>query len=105
MLGDSLPTIDGPLLCVELLTNFICRDWRKADLSTDVIAFAAPTVEQVNLYWSGNQTVLRGWSCPEGIPRLHATTKQRLRTVIVHAAPVCLSTTTQEKPLMVRYRD
>ncbi|KAJ4320188.1 hypothetical protein N0V84_005973 [Fusarium piperis] len=62
-------------------------DWRKPDLSTDVIAFAAPTVETVNLYWSGNQTVLRAWGCREGIPRLHAATERRLKTVIIHAAP------------------
>lgn len=59
------------------------RDWRKPDLSTDVIAYAAPTVEVVNLYWSGNQTVLRGWSCAEGIPRLYTTTKQKLKTINV----------------------
>ncbi|KAK2728384.1 intracellular serine protease [Colletotrichum kahawae] len=45
-------------------------DWRKPDLSTEVIAFAAPTVENVHLYWSGNQAVLRDWDCDEGIPRL-----------------------------------
>lgn len=56
-----------------------------------MIAFAAPTVEQVNLYWSGNQTVLRGWGCPEGIPRLYATTNQKLKMVILYAAPVRLS--------------
>ncbi|KAL2181048.1 uncharacterized protein P884DRAFT_274879 [Thermothelomyces heterothallicus CBS 202.75] len=33
-------------------------DWRKPDLSSDVIFFAAPQLEHVNLYWSGNQTVL-----------------------------------------------
>ncbi|RTE83626.1 hypothetical protein BHE90_001802 [Fusarium euwallaceae] len=54
---------------------------------TDVIGFAAPKVETVNLYWSGNQTVLRAWGSLEGIPRLHATTKQQLKTVIIHAAP------------------
>ncbi|RSM00406.1 hypothetical protein CEP52_009156 [Fusarium oligoseptatum] len=62
-------------------------DWRKPDISTDVIGFAAPKVETVNLYWSGNQTVLRAWGSLEGIPRLHATTKQQLKTVIIHAAP------------------
>ncbi|KAH7020453.1 hypothetical protein EDB80DRAFT_561533 [Ilyonectria destructans] len=62
-------------------------DWRKPDLSIDVIIFAAPTVEHVNLYWSGNQAVLRAWGCREGIPRLHTTTGGRLKKVTVHAAP------------------
>ncbi|KAI0198871.1 hypothetical protein F4808DRAFT_434753 [Astrocystis sublimbata] len=57
-------------------------DWRKPDLSPDVIAFAAPHVEQVNLYWSGNQTVLRGWGSDAGIPRL-----TQLRKIRLHAAP------------------
>ncbi|EQB43180.1 hypothetical protein CGLO_18193 [Colletotrichum gloeosporioides Cg-14] len=62
-------------------------DWRKPDLSTEVIAFAAPTVENVHLYWSGNQAVLRAWDCDEGIPRLYVTTERRLKRVTVHAAP------------------
>ncbi|KAK2024170.1 hypothetical protein LX32DRAFT_706129 [Colletotrichum zoysiae] len=61
-------------------------DWRKPDLSIEVIAFAAPTVEHVNLYWSGNQAVLRAWNCKEGIPKLFASGK-RLKTVIIHASP------------------
>ncbi|RSL85527.1 hypothetical protein CEP51_003277 [Fusarium floridanum] len=74
-------------------------DWRKPDLSTDVIAFAAPNVETVNLYWSGNQTVLRAWGSLEGIPRLHAATKGRLKTVIIHAAPGLESRERMEKVL------
>ncbi|KAF4885392.1 Subtilisin DY [Colletotrichum fructicola] len=62
-------------------------DWRKPDLSTEVIAFAAPTVENVHLYWSGNQAVLRAWDCDEGIPRLYVTMERRLKRVTVHAAP------------------
>ncbi|KAL7961526.1 hypothetical protein V8C34DRAFT_311755 [Trichoderma compactum] len=60
-------------------------DWRKPDLSTDVIAFAAPTVKVVNLYWSGNQTVLKSWGCSEGIPRLHSTTG--VEKIFIHASP------------------
>ncbi|KPM35437.1 hypothetical protein AK830_g11140 [Neonectria ditissima] len=62
-------------------------DWRKPDLSIDVIEYAAPTVEQINLYWSGNQAVLRAWSCLERIPRLYTTTARRLKKVTVYAAP------------------
>ncbi|KAL7790945.1 hypothetical protein V8C37DRAFT_161785 [Trichoderma ceciliae] len=61
-------------------------DWRKPDLSIDVISFAAPTVEHVNLYWSGNPAVLRGWGCAEGIPRLYFSS-QKLKTVTIYAAP------------------
>lgn len=71
-------------------SNNTSRDWRKPDLSTEVIAFAAPTVENVHLYWSGNQAVLRAWDCDEGIPRLYVTTERRLKRVTVYAAPVSL---------------
>ncbi|KAI0154854.1 hypothetical protein GGR57DRAFT_511820 [Xylariaceae sp. FL1272] len=60
-------------------------DWRKPDLSTDVIAFAAPTVKIVNLYWTGNHTVLKAWGCNQGIPRLHSITG--VERIIIHACP------------------
>ncbi|EAQ89632.1 hypothetical protein CHGG_06251 [Chaetomium globosum CBS 148.51] len=60
----------------------LTRDWRKPDISPDVIAAAAPDVEHVNLYWSGNQAVLRGWGSSAGIPRL-----MKLKTLRVYAAP------------------
>ncbi|KAM6482792.1 hypothetical protein HDV62DRAFT_335409 [Trichoderma sp. SZMC 28011] len=41
-------------------------DWQKIDLCCETIAEAAPQARQVNLYWSGNNAVLRGWSDPEG---------------------------------------
>ncbi|KAK0732407.1 peptidase S8/S53 domain-containing protein, partial [Apiosordaria backusii] len=52
------------------------------------VAFAAPAVEHLHLYWSGNQAVLKGWSCPTGIAQLHSSTKRKLKTVTVHASPV-----------------
>ncbi|KAK4209225.1 intracellular serine protease [Rhypophila decipiens] len=45
-------------------------DWKKTDLSTEVIYTAAPRVREVHLYWSGNNTVLRGWSEGEGLKKL-----------------------------------
>lgn len=45
-------------------------DWKKTDLSTEVIYTAAPRVREVHLYWSGNNTVLRGWSEEGGLKRL-----------------------------------
>ncbi|KAI0407365.1 hypothetical protein F4802DRAFT_19209 [Xylaria palmicola] len=60
-------------------------DWRKLDLSTDVIAFAAPAVKVVHLYWSGNQTVLKAWGCSEGIPTLHSITD--VEKICIHISP------------------
>jgi len=62
-------------------------DWRKPDLNTDVIAFAATDVKVVHLSWSGNQTVLKAWGCHEGIPRLHSITG--VEKILIHASPVC----------------
>ena len=59
---------------VELL------DWRKTDLCNETIVKGAPHVEQVWLYWSGNNAVLRGWSEPEGLVRL-----AKLKQVHLHA--------------------
>lgn len=64
---------------------YFSRDWRRADISADVIAAAAPDVEHVNLYWSGNPAVLRGWGDARGISRL-----AKLKTLKVYASPVCL---------------
>lgn len=66
------------------------REWHKLDLSTDVIKFAAPEVEHIHLYWSGNAAVLKGWSCPQGLPWLY-TNKRQLKTVTLHASPVSYS--------------
>lgn len=42
-------------------------DWRKYDLCSDTIFKAAPNVTRVNLYTTGNNTVLRGWSDENGL--------------------------------------
>ena len=42
-------------------------DWRKLDLCTDVIREAAEDVRYIRLYSSGNNAVLRGWSCEDGL--------------------------------------
>jgi hypothetical protein len=65
------------------------RDWQKPDLSIDVIYQAAPKVQHLVLYWSGNQAILRGWASEEGIPRLCCpANKSELKTVTIYAAPV-----------------
>lgn len=67
------------------------RDWQRPDLSIDVIRQAAPDVQHLVLYWSGNQAILRGWASEEGIPRLCAPAdKSELKTVTIQAAPVSL---------------
>ncbi|KAG6355983.1 hypothetical protein INS49_015368, partial [Diaporthe citri] len=63
-------------------------DWIKPDLSIDVIRFAAPNAVKLNLYWSGNQTVLRGWARKKGIPSLYLDNGKKLRTLVLHASPV-----------------
>ncbi|PYI35213.1 hypothetical protein BP00DRAFT_454169 [Aspergillus indologenus CBS 114.80] len=64
-------------------------DWQKPDLGIEVIQKAAPDVEHLTLYWSGNTTILRGWASKEyGIPLLcRPATKSKLKTVVIKAAP------------------
>lgn len=45
-------------------------DWRKIDLCPVAIATASRNVREVHLRWSGNNSVLRGWSEPHGLPKL-----------------------------------
>ena len=54
-------------------------DWRKEDLCPEMIQSAAPRVRELHLQWSGRNAVLRGWSEPEGLPKLEC-----LRTVYVY---------------------
>ncbi|KAL9473840.1 hypothetical protein ACSS6W_008220 [Trichoderma asperelloides] len=61
-------------------------DWRKPDLSMDVISFAAPDATHVNLYWSGNQTILKGWGYPDGVPG-ESTPTNKVKRVTLHAFP------------------
>lgn len=71
--------------------GFGFRDWQRPDLSIDVIRQAAPDVQHLVLYWSGNQSILRGWASEEGIPRLCTPAdKSELKTVTIQAAPVSL---------------
>ena len=59
-------------------------DWQKFDICTETIARAAPDVEQVHLYWSGNNAVLRGWSDAEVLKRMG-----KLKKVYLHTTQVC----------------
>jgi len=53
---------DGAI--VECLMQFGVEiwDWKKLDLWSEVIHKSTPVVRQINLYSSGNQAVLKGWS-------------------------------------------
>lgn len=52
--------------------------------------FAAPDATHVNIYWSGDQTILKGWAYLGGIPG-ESTTKSKLKKITLHAFPVCFT--------------
>ncbi|KAL7937004.1 hypothetical protein V8C35DRAFT_213161 [Trichoderma chlorosporum] len=54
-------------------------DWKRIDLCSEVICRVASKAREVNLYWSGNNAVLRGWSEEGGLKRL-----RELKTVHLH---------------------
>ncbi|KAL6830889.1 hypothetical protein J3E69DRAFT_328079 [Trichoderma sp. SZMC 28015] len=54
-------------------------DWKRIDLCSEVIFRVASKAREVNLYWSGNNAVLRGWSEEGGLKRL-----RELKTVHLH---------------------
>ncbi|PNP43868.1 hypothetical protein TGAMA5MH_04151 [Trichoderma gamsii] len=54
-------------------------DWKRMDLCSEVIHRVASKAREVNLYWSGNNAVLRGWSEEGGLKRL-----SQLKTVHLH---------------------
>jgi hypothetical protein len=45
-------------------------DWRKTDLCPELLKRACKNVTRLYLQWSGNNTTLRAWSEPEGLPEL-----------------------------------
>ncbi|KAL6873276.1 hypothetical protein HDV57DRAFT_504684 [Trichoderma longibrachiatum] len=54
-------------------------DWKRIDLCSEVICRVAAKAREVNLYWSGNNAVLRGWSEEGGLKKLG-----ELETVYLH---------------------
>ncbi|KAK8023411.1 intracellular serine protease [Apiospora marii] len=56
--------------CLESVKGLETWDWKKLDLSPDVIQRAAPDARVVHMYWSGMNAVLRAWSEPEGLRKL-----------------------------------
>jgi len=45
-------------------------NWKKLDICSETILRAAPDVEEIFLYSSGNNAVLRSWSCKHGLAQL-----------------------------------
>jgi len=41
-------------------------NWKKVDLSSQVMEECSRTVREVSLYWTGNHAVMMGWASPEG---------------------------------------
>lgn len=78
--SHSDETIERALQGIEVLKVW---DWQRTDLSSEVIVKAAPSVSQVNLYWGGNNAVLRSWSESEGLNQL-----KNLDTVVLYATQV-----------------
>ncbi|KAJ8131362.1 hypothetical protein O1611_g2265 [Lasiodiplodia mahajangana] len=68
---------------IESCLNKMCVetwDWRKHDLSPEVLHKVAPDVQVVHLYWGGNNAILRAWSEAEGLKKL-----KNLKTVHLHS--------------------
>ncbi|KAH6876438.1 peptidase S8/S53 domain-containing protein [Thelonectria olida] len=43
-------------------------DWKRVDLSSEVISNSTDAVKEVSVYCSGNNAVLMGWASPQGFP-------------------------------------
>ena len=68
--GRTPHSDDAIIHCLEEL-DVECWDWRRMDISSDVISRAAGQhIKVVNLYCSGLNAVLRSWSDMAGLPSL-----------------------------------
>ncbi|KAF9636707.1 hypothetical protein BFW01_g7603 [Lasiodiplodia theobromae] len=65
--SHSEETIEEALRDIEVIKLW---DWQRSDLSPETIFKAAKNVEEVYLYWNGNEAVLRSWGEPEGLNKL-----------------------------------
>ena len=45
-------------------------NWKKTDISSDILREAAPNVRKLHLYSSGNMGVLKSWGAENGLPSL-----------------------------------
>jgi hypothetical protein len=64
---------------IETLSRFNIEilNWQKLDLCSETIVKAAPSVEELFLYSSGNNAVLRSWSCKHGLRELKKVGDQK----------------------------
>lgn len=91
--SHSEETIEDALRGIEVIRLW---DWQKSDLSSGTIFKAAKNVEEVYLYWNGNEAVLRSWSEPEGLNKL-----RRLKKVTVFETQVSFRSRPVTKTLIV----
>jgi hypothetical protein len=54
-------------------------DWQKVDLCPETIYRSSEKLREVYLQWSGNNTVLRAWSEPDGLKKFDDLTMVHLR--------------------------
>jgi hypothetical protein len=71
--------------CLKDVRGVETWDWRKFDMSPDLIQIVARDAKVIHLYWSGNNAILRAWSEPEGLHQL-----KQLNTIHLHSQQVGL---------------
>lgn len=59
-------------------------DWRKVDMCPQTICRIGSHIHTLHLYWSGRNSVLRGWCEAKGLAKL-----SRLQRVYLHVHEVC----------------
>lgn len=69
--------------CLSWLKSVEILDWRKLDLCPETIYKTCPTVVELHLQWSGNNTALVAWSARDGLSKL-----QRLKNIYIHQTQV-----------------
>lgn len=75
-------------------------DWVKVDLCGETIAKIAPNIRHLNLYWSGKNAVLRGWSDSDG--GLAGLRSLERIDVFLQSVSVTFSRSWQRNPLTER---
>ncbi|KAK7716353.1 hypothetical protein SLS64_003507 [Diaporthe eres] len=75
-------------------------NWKKIDISPDLICKVASDVTSIQLYWSGRNAVLRAWSEEEGLPKL-----TKLRHIALHVQQGCLEPHQRVEENIKAFRD
>ncbi|KAI0535187.1 hypothetical protein GGR58DRAFT_480213 [Xylaria digitata] len=79
---DPDPHTDESILAALKPFKIEKWDWRKFDICSQTILDAAPDLRELHLQCSGNNAVLRSWSCKHGLQQL-----QKLKSVTVTMHP------------------